>query len=226
MFEGHGTDGRGRLNGTRRTAGWASRESDLASRRRSRSTGLLPTLRIRNVAGQARRRTRSVRTSETSVENGALGRYMAAPATALVLCVDEKPRSALDRSTTAPADAPGQVGRRTHDDIRPGTTSLFAALDIATRRVIGKSVGQDRCGRSAFLPGLAAAPRQPRSGRHDCVAQSDRASRFEREGWGFESLRGRQQVRIATPAPPTRAEGRRRVSSKATSAEAGSVQGP
>lgn len=57
---------------------------------------------------------------------------------AVVLCVDEKSQvQALDRSQPVLPMRPGQAERHTHDYYRHGTTSLFAALDIATGRVIG-----------------------------------------------------------------------------------------
>jgi transposase len=62
-----------------------------------------------------------------------------------VLCVDEKSQiQALDRSQPMLPMRPGQVARRTHDYKRHGTTSLFAALDIATGRVIGKCFPRHR----------------------------------------------------------------------------------
>ena len=68
-----------------------------------------------------------------------VGLSMAPPERALVLCVDEKSQiQALDRTQPLLPMRPGQVERRTHDDKRHGTTSLFAALDIATGTVIGR----------------------------------------------------------------------------------------
>jgi transposase len=67
-----------------------------------------------------------------------VGLYLAPPDRALVLCVDEKSQvQALDRTQPLLPVEPGQVERRTHDYVRHGTTSLFAALDVATGRVIG-----------------------------------------------------------------------------------------
>ena len=60
---------------------------------------------------------------------------------ALVLCVDEKSQ-ALDRSQPLLPMRPGQVERRTHDDTRHGT--LFAALDIATGKVVGQCFARHR----------------------------------------------------------------------------------
>lgn len=67
-----------------------------------------------------------------------VGLYMDPPLMAMVLCVDEKSQiQALDRTQPLLPLAPGIPGRRTHDYERHGTTTLFAALDIATGAVIG-----------------------------------------------------------------------------------------
>lgn len=74
-----------------------------------------------------------------------VGLYMAPPDHALVLCVDEQSQiQALDRSQPLLPMRPGQPERRTHDYKRHGTTSLFAALDIATGKVIGKCYPRHR----------------------------------------------------------------------------------
>jgi transposase len=68
-----------------------------------------------------------------------VGLYMAPPDRALLLSVDEKGQiQALDRTAPILPLRPGQPERRTHDYVRHGTTSLFAALDVATGRVIGE----------------------------------------------------------------------------------------
>jgi len=68
-----------------------------------------------------------------------VGLYLNPPEKALVLCVDEKAQiQALDRSQPLLPMRPGQVERRTHDYVRHGTTSLFAALEAATGQVVGK----------------------------------------------------------------------------------------
>src|SRR5215213_4818237 len=67
-----------------------------------------------------------------------IGLYLDPPERALVLCVDEKSQvQALDRSHPVLPMMPGMPERRTHDYVRHGVTSLFAALDIATGQVIG-----------------------------------------------------------------------------------------
>lgn len=64
---------------------------------------------------------------------------------AVVLCVDEKSQvQALDRSQPVLPMRPGQAERHTHDYYRHGTTSLFAALDIATGQVIGQCQSRHR----------------------------------------------------------------------------------
>jgi transposase len=75
-----------------------------------------------------------------------VGLYMNPPDNALVLCVDEKSQiQALDRTRPLLPLRPGQVERGTHDYQRHGTTSLFAALELKTSRVIGQL---HRCHRS------------------------------------------------------------------------------
>ena len=67
-----------------------------------------------------------------------VGLYLDPPLMAMVLCVDEKSQiQALDRTQPMLPLAPGLPERRTHDYERHGTTTLFAALDIATGAVIG-----------------------------------------------------------------------------------------
>jgi len=68
-----------------------------------------------------------------------VGLYMNPPDRALVLCVDEKSQiQALDRTQPLLPMRPGQPERRSHDYVRHGTTSLFAALDVKTGNVIGE----------------------------------------------------------------------------------------
>jgi hypothetical protein len=58
------------------------------------------------------------------------------PENAIVLCVDEKSQiQALDRAVPIVPMREGRIERRSHDYYRHGTTTLFAALDIATDRV-------------------------------------------------------------------------------------------
>src|SRR5664280_1254362 len=65
-----------------------------------------------------------------------VGLYLAPPERAIVLSLDEKTQiQALDRTAPMLPMKPGQVERHTHDYKRNGTTSLFAALEVATGKV-------------------------------------------------------------------------------------------
>lgn len=74
-----------------------------------------------------------------------VGLYMNPPERALVLCVDEKSQiQALDRTAPLLPMRPGQVERRTHDYVRHGTTSLFAALNTKTGEVLASCEARHR----------------------------------------------------------------------------------
>jgi transposase len=93
-----------------------------------------------------------------------VGLYMSPPQRAIVLSVDEKSQvQALDRTQPLLPLAPGQAERRTHDYVRNGTTSLFAALNVATGEVIGKCYKRHR--HQEFLKFLnevdARVPKEP-----------------------------------------------------------------
>ena len=107
-------------------------------------------------------RTSSSRPIRTSWPRSAtFGLYISPPEHAVVLCVDEKSQiQALDRSQPMLPMRPGQPARRSHDYTRHGTTSLFAALDIAAGKVIGKCYGRHRAAEfRRFLRVEAAVPR-------------------------------------------------------------------
>jgi transposase len=79
-----------------------------------------------------------------------VGLYLDPPENAIVLCVDEKSQiQALDRTQPMLPMQPGRPARRTHDYVRHGTTTLFAALEIATGQVT--AVCQDRHRHQEFL---------------------------------------------------------------------------
>jgi transposase len=95
-----------------------------------------------------------------------VGLYLNPPDHALVLCLDEKSQvQALDRTRPLLPMRPGIPAWRTHDDIRHGTTSLFAALNVATGTVIGQCHRRHR--HQEFLKFLASAsmPSCRRTGR-------------------------------------------------------------
>jgi transposase len=93
-----------------------------------------------------------------------VGLYMSPPQNAIVLSVDEKSQvQALDRTQPLLPMTPGQAERRTPDYARNGTTSLFAALNVATGQVIGKCYRRHR--QQEFLKFLneidSGLPREP-----------------------------------------------------------------
>lgn len=74
-----------------------------------------------------------------------VGLYMNPPDNAMVLSVDEKTQiQALDRTQPMLPMKPGQIERRTHDYKRNGTTNLYAAFDIITGQVIGRTTKRHR----------------------------------------------------------------------------------
>jgi transposase len=74
-----------------------------------------------------------------------VGLYHNPPERAVVLCVDEKSQiQALDRSQPVLPMMPGMPERRTHDYVRNGITSLFAAFNVADGTVIGEMHRQHR----------------------------------------------------------------------------------
>lgn len=74
-----------------------------------------------------------------------IGLYLHPPEHAIVLCADEKSQiQAIDRTQPMLPLRSGQVERRTHDYVRHGTTTLFAALDVATGAVTGRCYAAHR----------------------------------------------------------------------------------
>ena len=115
-----------------------------------------------------------------------VGLYMDPPERAVVLCVDEKSQiQALDRTAPILPMLPGTPERATHDYKRAGTSSLYAALDIATGQVIGSLHARHRAIEfKKFLahdrprgPGPASSPPRARQ-----LAQPTRRRR-SRNGW-------------------------------------------
>lgn len=74
-----------------------------------------------------------------------VGLYVNPPEHALVLCVDEKSQiQALDRTQRSLPIYPGRCGTRTHDYKRHGTTTLFAAIELAEGQLIGTCMPRHR----------------------------------------------------------------------------------
>ena len=88
-----------------------------------------------------------------------VGLYLAPPENAVVLCVDEKSQiQALNWTQKTLPMQPGHNEQRTHDYVRNGTTTLFAALEIATGQVAG--VCKDRHRHQEFLKFLRTIDRE------------------------------------------------------------------
>ncbi len=93
-----------------------------------------------------------------------VGLYLNPPKGALVLCVDEKTQiQALDRTQATLPMKPGKAARMTHDYKRNGTTSLYAALEIASGEITGACYPKHRHQEFlAFLNQIVRAyPRKP-----------------------------------------------------------------
>ncbi len=91
--------------------------------------------------------------------------YLNPPERALVLCVDEQSQiQALDRSQPVLPILPGTPARMSHDYVRHGTTSLFAALDVASGQVIGQTYSRHRSREFKRFPDRidAEGPGRPR----------------------------------------------------------------
>jgi transposase len=74
-----------------------------------------------------------------------VGLYLDPPERAVVLCVDEKSQvQALDRTAPILPLRPGIPQKQTHDYVRHGTTTLFAALEVATGRVVDACYSRHR----------------------------------------------------------------------------------
>jgi transposase len=74
-----------------------------------------------------------------------VGLYLQPPDQAVVLCMDEKSQiQALDRTQPSLPMVKGRGGTMTHDYKRNGTTTLFAALDVVTGRIIGQCLPRHR----------------------------------------------------------------------------------
>jgi DDE superfamily endonuclease len=74
-----------------------------------------------------------------------VGLYLNPPEAAMVLCVDEKTQvQALDRTAPILPLLPGVPQRASHDDARHGTTNLYAALDVASGKVIAQLTARHR----------------------------------------------------------------------------------
>jgi transposase len=94
-----------------------------------------------------------------------VGLYLNPPDKALVLCVDEKSQiQALDRTQPGLPMKKGRCGTMTHDYVRHGTTTLFAALNVLDGTVIGSCFERHR--HEEFLKFLRQVDRNVPQGLH------------------------------------------------------------
>jgi transposase len=92
-----------------------------------------------------------------------VGLYLAPPDNAIVLCLDEKSSvQALDRTQPSLPMTKGRAATMTHDYKRNGTTTLFAALDVLTGKVIGQCLPRHR--HEEFLKFLRKVDRETPKG--------------------------------------------------------------
>lgn len=93
-----------------------------------------------------------------------VGLYMAPPAHAVVVSIDEKSQiQALDRTQPGLPLKPGKCGTMTHDYKRNGTTTLFAALNVLDGTVLGRCMSQHR--HQEFIHFLKAVERSVPAGK-------------------------------------------------------------
>src|SRR6059058_3690119 len=112
-----------------------------------------------------------------------VGLYLHPPEKAVVLCIDEKPQiQALERTARPLPVRPGSPARRTSDYVRHGTTTLFAALEVATGKVTDACTEQHRHQEfGAFLKQVAAA--YPRRQLHVVVDNLSTHSHAAVQAW-------------------------------------------
>jgi transposase len=112
-----------------------------------------------------------------------VGLYLNPPENAIVLCVDEKSQiQALDRTQKLLPMQPGHAEQRTHDYVRHGTTTLFAALEIATGNVTGLCKNRHRHQEFlAFLKHVARA--HPDTELHLVMGNCATHKRAEVKAW-------------------------------------------
>ena len=119
----------------------------------------------------------------------------------MVLCVDEKTQiQALDRTAPILPMRPGMPEKRTHDYVRHGTTTLFAALEVATGKVTDACYPRHR--HEEFLRFLKqVAKAYPRVQLHIVVRQLRHPQAPERARPGWPRTRGSPCTSPRPPAP-------------------------
>jgi len=119
-----------------------------------------------------------------------IGLYLDPPEKAIVLCVDEKSQiQALDRTAPILPIRPGLPEKATHDYVRHGTTTLFAALEVATGKVTDACYERHR--HEEFLHFLRKVARTyPRRELHVVVDNYRTHKHADVEAWLAKHRRG------------------------------------
>ena len=125
--------------------------------------------------------------------------YLAPPENAVVLCVDEKSQiQALNRTQKTLPMQPGHAEQRTHDYVRHGPTTLFAALEIATGKITGICKGRHR--HQEFLAFLKHVARSYPDRQQHLVMDTTPPTNASRSATGCP----RTQDHVHSPPPPGR----------------------
>ena len=119
-----------------------------------------------------------------------VGLYLNPPERAVVLCVDEKSQiQALDRTAPILPMLPGIPERATHDYKRAGTSSLYAALDLTTGKVIGASAQPPPRDRVQAIPADASTAKSPPISTSMSCSTTARRTRRRRSSAGWPLTR-------------------------------------
>jgi len=133
-----------------------------------------------------------------------VGVYLNPPDKAVVLCVDEKSQiQALDRTQPGLPLKPGRCGTRTHDYVRHGTTTLFAALNLLDGKVIGQCLRRHR--HQEFLKFLRTVDAEFPPTLWNCTSSSitTAPTSIPKCSSGWASAHG-SSCTLLRPAPPGR----------------------
>jgi len=124
-----------------------------------------------------------------------VGLYLHPPTKAVVLCVDEKPQlQALERTAPVFPVRPGSPERAGFDYLRHGTTTLFAALEVATGRVTDAC--PERHGTRSSAPFCARSPPPTPAGNCTWWSTTTPPTTIPRSAPGSPATRGYPRVHL------------------------------
>ena len=123
-----------------------------------------------------------------------VGLYLAPPENSVVFCIDEKTQiQALERSQPILPILPGVPERQTHDYYRHGTTTLYAALDVLTGKVIGACKSSHKA--ADYIAFLKLVHRKaPRGKTLHVIVDNQSAHKTKAVTDYIESMNGRFQI--------------------------------